>query len=113
MKEHDRTPRPELREAAVSIRLLRGVTGLSQREFGKLVGACQWTLAAWEAGWHRPTPKHIQLLNELSRDYIGRPLFVPTVVPEPVRLPPQQALLRSAQGSAERGLPHFGGEDAA
>ena len=103
----NRVPRPELREVALAIRLLRGRTGYSQKEFGKLVGASQWTVCIWEFGIHRPSPKHIKALNEVCSGFTGRPLFVPTAVPEPVRLPPQQSPLRSAQGSAERGLPSF------
>jgi hypothetical protein len=66
----------------------------------------------WEYGIHRPTPKHIKRLNEVCRDYTGKPLFILQAVPEPVRLPPEQSPLRSAVRLPERGLPRFKGEDA-
>lgn len=49
-------------------RRARLATGLSQREFARLIGTSHVTVARWEAGHRRPSAPAVALLELLARE---------------------------------------------
>lgn len=55
----------------MDIALLRRALGLSQLEFGQLLGVHLMTVSKWERGIARPSPYHDALIEEFGRAAAG------------------------------------------
>jgi transcriptional regulator with XRE-family HTH domain len=58
-------PLPTARSLPQRLVIARRALGLSQRKMAKKLGVDPATLMGWEAGWHQPTEKSIELIGRV------------------------------------------------
>jgi len=62
------------------IKLTRIAYGLTQAELAELLDITQYTVSAWERGFHNPKPEHFKSLCrvfEVESEYFTRPDGIP------------------------------------